>query len=330
MAETRNTEPVLSVRDLVTEINGRPVVDGVSFDVKPAEVVALVGESGSGKSITAFSIMGLLPAAARATAGQVEFGGRNLLGLTESAMRAVRGESMSMIFQEPISSLNPLMKVGAQVAESLIVHGKASPEEAGKAAIDMLRQVGIPEPEERAKQLPAELSGGMCQRVMIASALISKPKLLIADEPTTALDVTIQAQILSLMKDLRGQGNTAILLITHDMGVVADIADRVCVMYGGRIVETGEVHEIFARPSHPYTRLLLGTIPKLTGDRKRELRSIEGTVPDVNEWPDGCRFRTRCPLAEDDCAHLPPVTAIGGQDSHWAACWHLDRVETMA
>jgi peptide/nickel transport system ATP-binding protein len=235
-----------------------------------------------------------------------------------------------MIFQEPVSSLNPLMRVGDQVAESLVVHRGLSAAVAWTKAIEMLRQVGIPEPERRARQLPAELSGGMCQRVMIASALISRPQLLIADEPTTALDVTIQAQILKLMKDLRGLGDTAILIITHDMGVVADIADRVCVMYGGRIVETAAVGEIFARPSHPYTRLLLGTIPKLTGERKHLLRSIEGTVPDVSEWPSGCRFRTRCPLAAQDCARVPPSLPVGNDPAHRSACWHLDRLEEVA
>ena len=192
----------------------------------------------------------------------------------------------------------------------------------------MLRHVGIPEAERRARQLPAELSGGMCQRVMIASALISSPRLLIADEPTTALDVTIQAQILGLMKMLRKERDTSILLITHDMGVVADIADRVSVMYGGRIVETATVFEIFARPSHPYTRLLLRTIPRITGERKKALRVIEGTVPDLASWPSGCRFRTRCPLADEDCALMPALmpVAVG----HTSACWHMDRLEMIA
>ncbi|UOM37166.1 ABC transporter ATP-binding protein [Acuticoccus sp. I52.16.1] len=319
--------PVLSVRNLVTEIGGRAVVDDVSLDVMPGEVVALVGESGSGKSLTALSVMGLLPRAATATAGQVLLEGDDLLAKSERQMRAIRGKRVSMIFQEPVASLNPLVPVGDQVAESLVVHREASPREAARRVIEMLGHVGIPQPERRARQLPAELSGGMCQRVMIASALISNPRLLIADEPTTALDVTIQAQILRLMKALREERGTAILIITHDMGVVADIADRVCVMYGGRVVETGPVFDVFDNPSHPYTRLLLSTIPRLTGHRKQELRAIEGTVPDLAHWPTGCRFRTRCPIAQDDCARMPPL--MGVDPLHQAACWHLDRARQM-
>ncbi|WP_118134141.1 ABC transporter ATP-binding protein [Oceanicella sp. SM1341] len=321
--------PVLSVRDLVTRIGGNAVVDGVSFDVAPGEVVALVGESGSGKSLTALSVMGLLPAAARAAAGSVRLEGEELLSAPERRLRRIRGQSLSMIFQEPVASLNPLMRVGEQVAESLVVHGRAGRAEAQARAVEMLARVGIPDPAARARQYPAELSGGMCQRVMIACALISEPRLLIADEPTTALDVTIQAQILTLMKRLRADFGTAILIITHDMGVVADIADRVCVMYGGRIVETGTAEEIFARPSHPYTRLLLSTIPRLSGARKELLRSIEGSVPDVSDWPEGCRFRSRCPLAQEDCAQVPPHVPVAGQPGHTAACLHLERIGEM-
>ncbi|ESR23771.1 ABC transporter ATP-binding protein [Lutibaculum baratangense] len=327
MAEVEDRRPVLSVRDLVTEIGGRAVVDRVSLDVMPGEVVALVGESGSGKSLTALSIMGLLPGAARATGGEVLLDGEDLLGKSERQMRAIRGERLSMIFQEPVASLNPLVPVGDQVAESLIVHGHASRGDASRQAVEMLAHVGIPQPDQRARQLPAELSGGMCQRVMIASALISNPRLLIADEPTTALDVTIQAQILRLMKALRQERDTAILIITHDMGVVADIADRVCVMYGGRIVETAPVFELFERPSHPYTKLLLQTIPRMTGARKEELKAIEGTVPDVSQWPSGCRFRTRCPLAREDCAEMPPLIPV--TEGHRSACWHMDELERI-
>jgi peptide/nickel transport system ATP-binding protein len=321
------SRPVLAVADLVVEIGGRAVVDGVSLDVMPGEVVALVGESGSGKSLTALSVIGLLPKAAHAAAGRVSLDGEDLLAKSEAEMRGVRGRRLAMIFQEPIASLNPLVSVGDQVAESLIVHGVASSAEARRRAIDMLRRVGIPEPERRAGQLPIELSGGMCQRVMIASALVSGPRLLIADEPTTALDVTIQAQILRLMKELRRERDTAVLVITHDMGVVADIADRVCVMYAGRIVETAPVFDLFERPSHPYTRLLLSTIPRLDGTRKTELRTVEGTVPDLAHWPAGCRFRTRCPIADEGCAEVPTMVAVG--PGHASACRRLDRLEEI-
>ncbi|MGX1308169.1 peptide/nickel transport system ATP-binding protein [Amorphus suaedae] len=320
--------PILSIRDLVTEIGGLPVVDGVSLDVMPGEVVALVGESGSGKSLSALSVMRLLPAAASVVAGEVLLDGDNLLAKSERDMRGIRGKRLSMIFQEPIASLNPLLPVGVQVAESLVVHGEAAGADASRRAVEMLEHVGIPQPERRAWQLPAELSGGMCQRVMIASALISDPRLLIADEPTTALDVTIQAQILRLMKQLREERGTAILIITHDMGVVADIADRVCVMYGGRVVETASVFDLFERPSHPYTRLLLSTIPRMTAEPKHELKVIEGAVPDLASWPTGCRFRTRCPLADEDCAERPPLMPVS--DGHMSACWHMDRLERIS
>ena len=320
---------ILAVDDLTTLIGANAVVDGVSLSVNSGEVVALVGESGCGKSLTALSIMGLHPAAATIGGGSVRLDGDDLLQFSEKQLRGVRGRTLSMIFQEPVASLDPLMRVGEQVAESLVVHGVASKREAQERAIEMLAKVGIPDPAARARQYPAELSGGMCQRVMIACALISRPRLLIADEPTTALDVTIQAQILALMKDLRREIGTAILLITHDMGVVADIADRVCVMYAGRIVETGDVGAIFARPSHPYTRLLLATIPKLTGARKTRLNAIEGSVPDVSDWPKGCRFRTRCPLADEACIQMPPDFPVMGDETHKAACWHIDRLSEM-
>ncbi|TAN02826.1 MAG: ABC transporter ATP-binding protein [Rhizobiaceae bacterium] len=322
--------PILAIDKLSTAIGGNAVVDGVSLTVGAGEVVALVGESGCGKSLTALSVMGLLPAAARVSAGRILLLGEDLLGYSEKEMLAVRGKSVSMVFQEPVASLDPLMRVGEQVAESLIVHGEASKSGARERAVEMLSRVGIPDARTRARQYPAELSGGMCQRVMIACALIARPKLLIADEPTTALDVTIQAQILTLMKTLRQEIDTAILLITHDMGVVADIADRVCVMYAGRIVETGCVDAIFERPSHPYTRLLLSTIPKLNGVRKTRLRSIEGSVPDISDWPEGCRFRSRCPLAQDDCGQVPPDFPVDGDANHTAACWHMDRLGEMA
>ena len=323
------TDTALSVEDLRVSIGGNPVVDGVSFSVAQGEIVSLVGESGCGKSMTAFAIMDLLPPVAAMTDGAIMLGGRRVDGLDAKALKALRGNDMSMVFQEPVASLNPLMPVGRQIAESLLVHRKLGRGEALRQAIAMLEEVGIPEPALRARQYPFELSGGMCQRVMIAMALITRPRVLIADEPTTALDVTIQAQILELMKRLRSETGTAILLITHDMGVVADIADRVAVMYAGQIVEDGAVDDIFHEQKHPYTRMLLSTIPRLDGsDAKSFLPTIKGMVPDIGQWPEGCRFSTRCPLVDGDCRHTPPLAPSGpGRD---AACWHQDRIGGLA
>jgi oligopeptide/dipeptide ABC transporter ATP-binding protein len=321
--------PLLAVEGLTVTIGGTPVVDGVTFDVARGEILAVVGESGCGKSLTALSVLRLLPRAARITAGRVLFEGTDLAGLHEERMLKLRGDRLSVIFQEPIASLNPLMRVGAQVAEVLRLHRGMTGTEAEREAIAMLRRVGIPDPERRAAQYPFELSGGMCQRVMIAAALVCQPALLIADEPTTALDVTIQAQILDLMKTLRAEAGTTIILITHDVGVVAEMADRVAVMYGGRIVETGPVETIFRDPAHPYTRLLLATVPRLDGARKTVLRTIEGMVPDVHSWPEGCRFRSRCPLADAVCAQVPPLAPVAGA-AHLSACWHVDRIREVA
>jgi peptide/nickel transport system ATP-binding protein len=321
--------PLLRVEHLHVAIGGQSVVDDISFSVAAGEIVTLVGESGCGKSMTAFSVMGLLPQVASITKGSIVLGGRNLVSLSPAAMRSLRGSEMSMIFQEPVASLNPLMPVGRQIAESLVVHRRLTWKEARRQTIAMLEEVGIPEPAMRAGQYPFELSGGMCQRVMIAMALITRPRLLIADEPTTALDVTIQAQILELMKRLRAETGTAILLITHDMGVVADLADRVAVMYAGRIVEEGAVDAIFAEQRHPYTRLLLSTIPRLDGSEAgKPLPTIKGTVPTIENWPQGCRFSTRCPLVADDCRRAPPL-APAGLD-RMAACWHQDRVGELS
>jgi peptide/nickel transport system ATP-binding protein len=308
---------LLCVDALAIRAGELSLVDGVTLSIRPGELVALVGESGSGKSLTALAIMGLLDDGLQRTGGRVVFDGQDLTA-DPDALTALRGQEVAMIFQEPVSSLNPLMPVGEQVAESLLVHGRASPAEARRQAVEMLRRVGIPEPERRARQLPAELSGGMCQRVMIAAALISRPRLLIADEPTTALDVTIQAQILSLMQALAAEDGTAVLLITHDMGVVAELADRVCVMYGGRVVEEGPVSDVFAAPRHPYTAMLLRTIPRLDDPPKQELFAIRGSVPSPRDWPEGCRFRTRCPRATDACGARP---ALAG-DARGVACFH--------
>jgi peptide/nickel transport system ATP-binding protein len=326
MSERAN--PMLAIEGLAIEIDGNRIVDGVSLGVETGRILAIVGESGCGKSLTALSVLGLLPGAARVAGGSIRLGGRELTGLSEAELSQVRGNDAAIIFQEPVASLNPLMRVGEQVEEALLLHRGLSRAAAREEAIAIMARVGIPDPARRARQYPFELSGGMCQRIMIASALICRPSLLIADEPTTALDVTIQAQILDLMRRLRDEVGSAVVLITHDMGVVADLADDVCVMYGGRIVESGPVDAIFAAPSHPYTRLLLGTIPKLDGARKTVLRTIEGMVPPAGAWPEGCRFRTRCPLADEACVEVPPAVAVGTY--HRAACWHVDRLEAMA
>ena len=292
---------LLSVRDLTVTIGDAPVVDQMNFTIRAGETVALVGESGCGKSLTARAIMGLLPPVARRRSGAIVLDGRDIAPLDEAGLAAIRGDVMSMIFQEPTASLNPLMTVGAQIIEALVTHRRQSRGAAAKAALAMLDEVGIADPERRMPQYPFELSGGMCQRVMIAMALICRPRLLIADEPTTALDVTIQAQILALIKRLRRETGTGLLLITHDMGVVADMADRINVMYAGRVVEEGDVFALFRRQHHPYTRLLLKSLPSIDAQRRAQLSTIEGAVPDLRSWPQGCRFNPRCPLADDIC-----------------------------
>ena len=328
-ASTAPANTVLSVRDLVIRIAGVNVVDGVSLAAAEGKILAIVGESGCGKSLTALSILSLLPAAAQIVGGQIQLQGADLTAMDDVALREVRGNRASIIFQEPVASLNPLMRVGEQVEEALRIHRGLTGPQARQEAIAMLAMVGIPDPAQRAAQFPFELSGGMCQRIMIAAALVCRPRLLIADEPTTALDVTIQAQILDLMKRLRDEVGTTIVLITHDMGVVADMADDVAVMYGGRVVESGPVEQIFAAPAHPYTRLLLATVPRLDGQRKTVLRTIEGQVPSADAWPQGCRFRDRCPLVSSKCSDRPVLTPLAQAD-HQVACWHTDRVAAMA
>ena len=328
-ASTAPANTVLSVKDLVIRIAGVNVVDGVSLAAAEGKILAIVGESGCGKSLTALSILSLLPAAAQIVGGQIQLQGADLTAMDDVALREVRGNRASIIFQEPVASLNPLMRVGEQVEEALRIHRGLTGPQAREQAIAMLAMVGIPDPAQRAAQFPFELSGGMCQRIMIAAALVCRPRLLIADEPTTALDVTIQAQILDLMKRLRDEVGTTIVLITHDMGVVADMADDVAVMYGGRVVKSGPVEQIFATPAHPYTRMLLATVPRLDGQRKAVLRTIEGQVPSADAWPKGCRFRDRCPLASASCSERPELTPLAQAD-HQVACWHTDRVAAMA
>ena len=316
---------LLSVQDLSIEIGGARVVDGVGFDVAPGQVMALVGESGCGKSLTAFALLGLLPRMARRRSGRVLLDGTDLAALPERALRKARGRDISIIFQEPTASLDPLATVGAQIADAWRLHNGGTRADAMRRARDMLADVGIPDPDRRLAQFPFELSGGMCQRIMIAIALICGPRVLLADEPTTALDVTIQAQILDLMKKLVAEKGTAIVLITHDMGVVADMADRVAVMYAGRIAELAPVEALFERPAHPYTALLLASVPRLDQAAKSDLATIEGRVPTPQEFGVGCHFADRCPLASERCRSAAPPLAEIAPD-HRTACWHSDRV----
>ncbi len=303
---------LLAVRDLSIGFQGRggtlSAVDGASFEIAPGEILGLVGESGSGKSVTALAILRLLGAGGgRVTAGSIRFDGADLLALDDEAMRRVRGASIGMIFQEPMTSLNPLKAIGDQIAEPLLAHGLASRKEARGRALEMLARVGIPDPPSRAASFPHELSGGMRQRAMIAMALICKPRLLIADEPTTALDVTIQAQILELLDDLRRELGMAVLLITHDLGIVAEFAARAAVMYAGRIAEIAPVQALFERPLHPYTSALLNSMPDVEVDVER-LSAIAGQVPQLGAMPAGCRFHPRCPSAMARCRDERPAT----------------------
>ena len=323
------TRPLLEVSDLRIDIAGVPVVRGVGLRLERGETLALVGESGCGKSLTALALPGLLPPVARRSAGGLRLRGRDLAALDEAALRRIRGNELSMIFQEPTTSLNPLMTVEAQLVETFRAHQGLAPAAARASALDMLERVGIPDPRARLRQYPFELSGGMCQRVMIALALACRPVVLIADEPTTALDVTIQAQILDLVKRMRSELGTAVLLITHDLGVVADMADRVAVMYAGAIVEEGEVFEIFEGPRHPYTRLLLRSMPSLDDVRGGPLRVVGGVVPEPRDWPAGCRFHPRCPLRAPRCTEAEPkLEGWGdGPSDHRVACWYPERAE---
>jgi oligopeptide/dipeptide ABC transporter ATP-binding protein len=324
--------PLIEVRDLRTHFaaDGREVaaVDGVSFAVESGRTLGIVGESGCGKSVTALSIMGLVPRPpGRIAGGEILFEGADLLRLPPAAMRELRGDRISMIFQEPMTSLNPSFTVGDQIVEVVLRHRRVTPAEARDRALEMLRQVRIPSPESRFDEYPHRLSGGMRQRVMIAMALACGPRLLIADEPTTALDVTIQAQILDLMRTLRRETGTAIILITHDLGVIAEVADDVVVMYAGRVVERAGVAALFAQPQHPYTIGLLGSIPRLHVDQAR-LAAIEGHVPGPEASIAGCRFHPRCPFAVDRCRREdPPPVAIA--PGHEAACWRAPLDESM-
>jgi oligopeptide/dipeptide ABC transporter ATP-binding protein len=316
------SEPLLDVRDLsvsFTATRGRvPVLERVSLAVRAGEIVGLVGESGSGKSVTALSILGLLGEQGRVDAGQVRFEGRNLIGLPERELRTVRGRRIAMVFQEPMTSLNPLLPVGFQVAEVLEEHLGLGRREAAARAVSLFGDVGIPAPERRVGDYPHQLSGGMRQRVMIAMAMACRPQLLIGDEPTTALDVTIQAQILALLRDLGRATGMAVLLITHDLGVVAALADRVVVMYAGQVVEEAPTRELFAAPRHPYTRLLLAVAPAVRAKRPA-LPAIPGSIPAPNALPGGCRFHPRCPDAVSRCREAGPTLDPVG--SGRVRCW---------
>jgi len=323
---------LLRVEGLRTAFSSTVVVDGLSFSVEAGETVAIVGESGSGKSVTAMSIMRLLQTPPARLEGRVLFKGRDLLSLPEAEMRQVRGAQISMVFQEPMSSLNPVMTVGAQIAEAVRLHQQASPAQARQRALDMLTLVGIPAPERRMREYPHKLSGGMRQRVMIGMALACDPALLIADEPTTALDVTIQAQILDLIRSLKARLGSAVILITHDLGVVAELADRVIVMYAGRKVEEAGVREIFANPRHPYTRRLLAAVPRLDAARgsqgRGRLVEIPGSVPNPRDPIVGCAFAPRCDVVEPACRETAPALEAGAP-GHVVAC-HRHRLSNAA
>jgi oligopeptide/dipeptide ABC transporter ATP-binding protein len=317
---------LLAVRDLsvdfATEDGLLSAVAGVSFDVAPGEVLAIVGESGSGKSVTAQTIMGLTRAPDARIGGSVRLAGEELLDADDAALQKVRGDEIAMVFQDPMTSLNPVYRVGAQIVEAIRAHRETSAAEARQSAIRMLDSVGIPDPERRVDDYPHQFSGGMRQRAMIAMALALSPRLLIADEPTTALDVTIQAQILELLRDLNREREPATILITHDLGVVAEIADRVLVMYAGRIVEQGTLDEIFYDPQHPYTWGLLGSLTRIDRPQQQRLTQIPGMPPSLVDPPKGCSFRPRCPHSFDRCLEMPGLEArLAEEPAHRDRCW---------
>ncbi len=320
-------EPIISIRHLktyfTTDAGVAKAVDDVSFDVPAGKTLALVGESGCGKSVTSLSIMRLIPdPPGRIVDGQIFLDGKDLLKMTDAAMRSVRGNAISMIFQEPMTSLNPVFRIGDQIGDTIRLHRHIGRAEARAGTIELLRKVGIPNPAERVDNYPHQMSGGMRQRAMIAMALACHPSLLIADEPTTALDVTIQAQILQLLKDLQADTGMAILLITHDLAVVAETADEVAIMYAGQIVEQASVEALFSDPKHPYTKCLFEAIPRADVSHRR-LYSIKGQVPAATDFPEGCRFHPRCPYVMDVCPKRVPTLALGTPD-HPAACWLHD------
>lgn len=325
-----NYKHLIEVNSLRTHFNTErgqvTAIDDVSFYIDEGEILGIVGESGCGKSVTAQSIMRLLDEKVTARyEGEIKLKGTNLFSLNKNQMDKIRGNDIAMIFQDPLSSLNPVYTVGNQIMEAILLHQKVSKKEAEKLAIDMLRLVGIPAPEKRIKEFPHELSGGMQQRVMIAIALSCQPKLLIADEPTTALDVTIQAQILDLIKELNKELGMGVMFITHDLGVVAELCQRVAVMYLGQIVEEADVVDLFKQPLHPYTKGLIASIPQMDGDRSQKLHVIEGSVPSLENVPSGCRFAGRCQFATDLCLEKAPELEDKG-NGRKVRCWHADKI----
>jgi len=325
-------EKLLELRNLktyfYTESGVAQAVDSVDFEIYPGETLGVVGESGCGKSVTSLSIMRLIPEPpGKIVEGEIFFKGQDLIKLSESEMRDIRGNEISMIFQEPMTSLNPVFTIGDQISETIILHKKVSKKEAMKQSVEMLQKVGIPLPEQRVHEYPHQLSGGMRQRVMIAMALSCNPELLIADEPTTALDVTIQAQILDLMNDLKSKLNMSIMMITHDLGVIAEVCDRVAVMYAGKVVEYTDVKTLFTNPRHPYTWGLMNSIPRLDEEVER-LTAIPGIVPSALNFPEGCRYNTRCPMAQERCFKEEPVLT-DVEDGHQARCFYSDKIDNL-
>jgi peptide/nickel transport system ATP-binding protein len=333
-------ERLLEVKGLkvrfTTEDGVVRAVDDVSFELERGKVLGVVGESGSGKSVTAMTILGLTRDKNTAFEGEVVYRGDNLLALPEARLREVRGNEIAMIFQDPMTSLNPVYTVGDQIVEAITTHEQASKQEAKRRAVELLRQVGIPNPQQRVDDYPHQFSGGMRQRAMIAMALSCNPDVLIADEPTTALDVTIQAQILELLDRLRADFDSAVILITHDLGVVAEVADEIVVMYAGRIVERGAKRQLFYNPQHPYTWGLLGSIPRLDRPKPKKLHSIEGTPPSLINLPQGCKFRPRCPHSFEKCFEEPELTNRVEERGHLDRCWlsveekRMRRVQAIA
>jgi oligopeptide transport system ATP-binding protein len=320
--------PLLAISDLsvtfATDRGQVQALDGVSLSLNAGETLAVVGESGSGKSVTALSILGLLGDSGRVSDGSIEFDGEDLTRVSGQRLREIRGNQIAFIFQEPMSSLNPVLTIGTQVAEPIWLHHRKSWSEAFEQAGELLQRVAIPDAVKRLEDYPHQFSGGMRQRVMIAMALACQPKLIIADEPTTALDVTVQAQILSLLKNLTKEANSSLILITHDLGVVARYADNVAVMYGGRVIETASARELYKNPQHPYTEGLMASIPKLDGDPGSRLYTIEGQPPDLSNLPSGCSFNPRCPHAQDKCIMTKP-TLSEVAPNHLRACFGYER-----